>query len=295
MTHGEAITVGCDIGGTSIQVGCFDGRKRLHVETVATPPAPAALLSALTCAIDRVDQGATAIGVAFCGLLDPTRRKIVRSTNLPALRGMALAERLERRVERPVVLDADSNAGAIAEALHGAGNGARRLLYVSLGTGVSAALVVDGVPVRCSNHTVGQIAGLRIENPRGASTRRMTTAEAALSAGGIIKLARRLGVSVRDTAELWQRAEDGDRRAARCWRLAGETLGTLLETLIALWSPTRVVIGGGIAGAADRLLPAAQTVLERRGSSTPTLRAARLGRWSGALGAACCARDELRR
>jgi glucokinase len=241
------------------------------------------------------------VGVALPGFLDPGRRRVVRLSNLPVLDGIPLERELRERTGLPVHLDTDTNAGAVAEAVLGAGNGCRRVLYLTLGTGVGAALVVDGAPVRVSRHTVGQVAHI----PLAASGPRCSCggrgcAESLLSSAGLLRRARGAGLAgLATTEDLWRAALSGrGRRAAAAravWRGAGELAGGLLSLLAGLFSPDAVIVGGGTAGAAPLFLPVAAAAIRRRWPRTlgrpPVVRAALLGRFAGAYGAALLARQ----
>ena len=297
-------TIGCDVGGTSIQATLLRGSRPRHSLQIATPTGRNELVVELSGMILRlVEETAgqghappAAVGIGFCGLLDARRRSVVRSTHLPGLNGCRLAASMERRTRLPVILDADTNAGAVAEATLGAGRGFSRVLYVSLGTGLGAALVVDRRAVRASNHTVGQISEILIEDVTHGR-RRSARAESLLSGRGILARARRRGIrGMASTHDLFTRARDGNARARRVWREVGQILGRLLHTLVALWSPDVVVIAGGTAGAAELFLPAARRELGRsvtRADRSPSLKTSDQGQLTGAIGAALLARQAM--
>lgn len=296
--------VGCDLGGTSLKI------VRLGpggVETRASIPTPrektgARTVQRLAAAIGEHlprRRGAVPVGIAVPGFLDPTRREIVRLSNLPELNGQPLARRLEGLLPGvKVTLDADTNAAAFAEA-RWAPRETARVLYLTLGTGLGAALVVDGDIVRVSRHTVGQVAHLRLAG-RGKRCYcgGVGCAETLLSARGILHLAGTLGLrDVESTEALERLARDRkDRRAGLArstWRQTGQRLAELIHVLAALFSPQRIVLGGGVSAAAHHFLPEVRRRLAR--TLTPALAPgivlarARLVPFSGAVGAALLA------
>ncbi|MBN1441463.1 MAG: ROK family protein [Planctomycetes bacterium] len=296
--RGDAL--GCDVGGTTIQLvhlrrGRISSRREIPSPRSASP---AEFLDHLTAAVRDLAAGVPTgapVGVALPGFLDERRRRIVHLSHLPRLDSFPLAARLERRLCRSVVLDADSNAGAVGESRLGAGRGARRVLYITLGTGLGAALCVDGEPVRVSRHTVGQVAHvpLRAAGPRCTCGRR-GCAEALLCARG---LALRAGIRPGPNAarRLCERADGGDPSAAALWAETGAILGDLLRILIPLVSSDVVVIGGGLAAAARHFLPEARRRLGAAGEgaapAAPELRISELASYAGAAGAALLALD----
>jgi glucokinase len=292
--------IGCDLGGTAIKLARLEGRRIASTVERPTPKrAPAGRLADLLAAAARELRAKTAaplpLGVALPGFLDAARRRVVHLSNLPALDGFPLASALERRLRSPVVLDADSNAGAVAEARLGAGRGAERVLYVTIGSGLGAALVAGGAAVRASHHTIGQVAHFPLDGG-GALCRcgQRGCAESLLSAGGI---ARRAGLRPSKLAahSLWERAAEGDGHALAIWMETGLLLGKLVRALAGLFNPEVVVIGGGVAGAAEFFLPAAAAHLERtlprHLRARVRLKAAKLGRFAGAAGAALLAQE----
>lgn len=291
-------TIGCDVGGTSVKGVVLHNGRPVHSARIATPRERRPFVDALASVVVRLveesrqrdESPPVSVGVGFCGLLDERRSRVVRSTHLPALDGCRLVDSLERRIRLPVTLDTDTNAGAVAEATLGVARRFSRVLYVSLGTGVGAALVVDGRPIRASHHTIGQISELRIQDVAPGRPRSVRV-ESLLSSRSILARARRQGLrGVRSSGELYTAARS-NAPARRVWREVGRILGRLLQLLNALWSPDIVVIGGGTAGAADYLLPAATRELERAaGDSAPPVEATGDSQLTGAIGAALLAR-----
>ena len=286
-----ADTVGCDIGGSNIKLIVLR-RGRLSRRQSFPSPADAgkrAFVDTLAELLRPLPE--SPLGIALPGFLDDELRRIVHLSNLPKLDGLNLAARLERRLKRKVFLEADSNAGAMGEARLGAGRKIERLLYLTMGTGLGAALTIKGFPARVSNNTVGHVGGLPICSEKGRG------AEALLSATGILCRfqAEAKQPAVSSTLELLELARAGDAVARATWGRTGEILAELLGLLVPLLRPGGVIIGGGIAGAAEFFLPAAREGLQRRlkgrGLECPAILQSALGAYSGAAGAALRARD----
>jgi glucokinase len=316
--------VGCDVGGTAVKLVRLAGGRVADAELFSTPRGSAgevlaALAGRLRAVVERAarnrgGRGRVATGIALPGFLDPARRKVIRLSNLPALDGVAFAPRIESLVPGArVCLDADTNAGGVAEALLGAGRGRERVLYLTLGTGLGAALVVEGVPVRVSRNTVGQVAHVRLTPPAPGRSAAPTCrcgghgcAESLLSASGILERARAAGIArarnVEELAALGRKSGRSvpGRRARRLWDETGDFLGGLCQTLASLFAPDIVVIGGGIAGAADLWIDRVRDAVAASGPALLgqkiAVEPARLGRFAGALGAALlAARDASQR
>lgn len=304
--------LGLDLGGSSVKVarapGGQPGLPALHetVEWISTDREP--LLGTLAEIIRDFRAGEPPgeelrVGLALPGFLSADRRTVIRLSNLPALDGLDLAAELERRLDDGTAirwtLDTDTTAGARAEALEGAGAGSDRVLYLSLGTGLGAALIHHGEPVRVVNHVVAQVAHIPL-------TSRRIGAEARLSARGLLEragdperypaLARLEVQSAGEIHRLGTGDSPEDTEARSALREHGQELGELAAILGNLFSPGVIVIGGGLSAAGDSLLAPARPELERglredlRGKIE--LRAALLGRGAGARGMAELARRD---
>ena len=301
----RALLVGCDLGGTSVKLVRAQGNRVIETRQLPTPRSGTAanVVSSLAAAIAPLAADATAIGVAVPGFLDATRARVVYLSKLPALAGAPLKSGLQKLLGKPVVLDTDTNAGCVSEALSPTAKNFSRVLYISLGTGLGAAFCVAGEPVRVSHHTIGHVAHVPLAEygprypgiPRGA-------AESLLSARGIVWQARRNGIrGVTSPEVLFLRAGSKtatDAAQARAvWRKTGALVGTLAALLAGLVAAELVIVGGGIAGASPWFLPAARRELKRRWpgylGKPPQLWQSSHGRFSGALGIARLAGQQV--
>jgi len=303
-------SAGCDVGGTSLKAVRLEGSEIAASHEAPTPTSgnARAITDAIAAAVRAVSDGrALPAGVAVPGFLDADRAGVLHLSNLPALDGTPLRRELARRLRAPIVLDADTNAGAVSEALLGAGRPFERVLYVTAGTGLGAALAIRGTPVRVSNHTVGHVAHIPLD-PDGLRCRcgSRGCAEALLSARGLVLRARSQGLrSARTPEDLHRiatsRPRSPERELARAvWRETGDLIGALARLLSTLFRPDVIVIGGGIALAADLFLDRARSHLTpprgRAGSAgarpvAPALLPAAGGRFAGAAGMALLARN----
>ncbi len=145
--------LGVDLGGTKIEVAALDARGRFVLrERRATPQGDyagtlrvmAELVALADARLGRTGTDALPVGVAIPGSLSPTSG-LIRNANSTALNGRPLLRDLEQALARPVRVRNDANCLAVSEAVDGAGQGARVLFGVILGTGVGAGIAIDGV------------------------------------------------------------------------------------------------------------------------------------------------------
>lgn len=256
--------VGVDVGGTKIAAALVtpDGRLGRTVER-PTPAAdgPAAVLDAIAEAVRALPghRSARGVGVGTGGVVD-RRHGVVRSANalLPGWAGTDLRAELGARLGLPVVADNDVNAFALAEQRFGAGVGHRAVLYVSVGTGIGGALVLDGALYRGAHFTAGELGHLAVPEAAGrpCNCGRVGHLEA-VAAGPALsarygELTGTRDVSATDVRVVAARAADGDAHAARVIAAGAAALGRALGGLVNTLDVERVVVGGGVLGVGDR-------------------------------------------
>ncbi|MFV0429000.1 MAG: ROK family protein [Arachnia sp.] len=187
----------------------------------------------------------------------------------------------------PLVVDSDVRLGALGEAHFGAGRGAASFVYVSLGTGLSSAFVIDGQAWRGAR---GEAIGFG-EFRAGEGTLESLVSGAGVAAG--YQAATGLEVTGRDVAE---RARGGEALATDLLVRAGTAVGDAIADLAAVLDPQRIVLGGGWGTADTPLTRRAREQYDRRSGRRPgagPLVLAALGHRSGLLGGAVAARRAL--
>ena len=142
--------LGVEIGGTKLLVAVCDksGRIRQLVRVaVVRREGARGILKQLSLVIPPLLAAykIKAIGVGFGGPVDSVGGRIVRSFHINGWDGVALRRWFVGRFKLPTVIENDTNAAALAEALIGAGRGKRAVLYSNVGTGIGGGFVVDGV------------------------------------------------------------------------------------------------------------------------------------------------------
>jgi predicted NBD/HSP70 family sugar kinase len=150
--------------------------------------------------------------------------------------------------QAPVFMENDCKAAALAEAVIGAGKGARTVFYITLGTGVGGGLVRDERIVALSDHGEAEIGHLLVEagGPRCPCGRRGCL-EALASGPGLANLAREAGLELdgRGLMDAWRR---GEPTASAVVGRAAEALGVALGAVMTMFAPQAIVIGGGVGG-----------------------------------------------
>ena len=297
--RGPGSVAGIDVGGSSIKAVAIlpSGEAALHLREQTRA---AGLVDQLCALAERLGARAAAGGAPLCalglavpGIVDEAAGIAAYSANL-GWRDLAIVHLLEERIGLPVRLGHDVRLGALAEGILGAARDVTDYLFVPVGTGIAAALVLGGEPRRGAAGAAGEIGHLIVEAdgpPCGCGQRGCL--EAVASAAAIARLYRaRAGDGQADTADVCARAQRGDARAEEVWRGAVAALARALAGAHALVDLELIVLGGGLANAGallvDQLAEAMQPVLGRL--APPRLRLAALGDEAASLGAALYAR-----
>jgi predicted NBD/HSP70 family sugar kinase len=211
----------------------------------------ARLLSEADVATERV----LGVGMALAGPVDHEAGTAFPSAILPGWAQIDAVHELERRLGMPVHIDNDSNLGALAEATFGAASQARDAAYVSISAGIGAGLIVDGHPYRGHRGTAGELGHILVD-PAGPICRcgNRGCLETLASGPALTKLIRASRGESITLGELIALAHDGDAGCRRAIDDAGRAVGRVLASLVNLFNPQTVVIGGDVAEAGELLL-----------------------------------------
>lgn len=305
-TTGQAYFVGVDVGGTSIKFGLFDSElAMLREDRVPTPrnAGPDEVLAAVLNAVTRAaawctqDYGAqaAAVGLAVLGIVDEVNG-VATTSAATGWRDVPLRTLVEQAVSVPVGFGHDIRAAALAEARLGAGRDIGSFLFVALGTGVGAAVVLDGTPLTGAHGRAGEIGHLPVAGqdepcPCGGRGCLETVASARAIA---VRYQRRTGRTL-SAADVADRARLADPDAVAVWDEAVLALAEVLAGCTGLLDPAALVIGGGLAESGDQLLvPLRAALLPRLYLGEPLVTGAALGDRAALIGAGLLAAGAYR-
>ncbi|NPV52616.1 MAG: ROK family protein [Firmicutes bacterium] len=291
---GKKYAIGIDLGGTKIAAGIVDEAGRILSQ--ARRPTGAeegyrAVIGRMVDAIKAVSVDSAvslaevgSIGVGVPGTPDFSDGTVIFAPNI-GWRDVPLGRLLREEFGLPVYVDYDTNAAALGEYMVGAGQGARVLLFVTVGTGVGAGLVFggklfrgatgiageighmvmnkDGPPCTCGNtgclqmfskgpalvdRAVARAAQLEGEGKGGATILRELQAQHGVLTGEMVIRA----------------ARDGDPVAQEVFEEGVLYLGLGISNAVSLLNPDVVVVGGGIAKAGDMLMEPLVKIVKKR-------------------------------
>jgi glucokinase len=290
--------IGLDLGGTKILAGVVD--RDGHVEQRREHPTPTAsqdeLLAGLDAAVEELlTDEIVALGFGLPSPIDQKAGRALQGVNIP-LNDMDFRDRMKERFNLPVGIENDANAATYAEFRFGAARDVDTMVMLTLGTGCGGGVVIDGELFRGwaeFGHIVIEYDGLPCQ---GTCTGRGHL-EAYVTGVAATKLAQaEFGPAV-DAHRLVRLANEGEPRAVEILDGIGRRLGAGIGSLVNIFNPELVVIGGGFAAAGDFVLEPAREILRREalaraGYRVPIVRA-ELGTAAGLIGAGLVAFDAV--
>ncbi|MCZ2830595.1 ROK family protein [Modestobacter sp. VKM Ac-2986] len=296
----EVAAIAVDVGGTTVKGALVDAAGRpLHELAAPTSPADGTPVADVLTAVLAGLAGRAAAsglrvvgaGVVTPGTVDETTGRVGFAANL-GWRDFDLRTHLEQRVAVPVAVGHDVRAAGAAEALLGAGRGARDLAFVALGTGIAAALVTGGAVVSGATRAAGEIGHMPVHpGGRPCTCGQVGCLEAYASGAAVARRYAELGGRPGSTAGDVAAALGTDPAADRAWQEAVQALALASSTLTMALDPALLVFGGGLGRAGERLLAPLRWELAGllAWRAAPRLAAAELGQDAGRVGAAMLA------
>jgi len=307
--------VAVDLGGSKIAVAIVSGDYRVLAREKHPTLAEEGVDSVINRIISSVRRIVTSgnlalaqlygISLAAAGVIDSQRGIVTLSPNLPGWRDIPLGSIIEERLGIKTRLLNDANAAALGEHHLGAGRGVDNFIYLTIGTGIGGAIIIDGKLYTGACGSAGEIGHMTIEvnGPRCdcgnvgclealASGRAIAReAKKRLSSGGRSSLTEAVAGKIEDITakEIAAAAQQGDVLANDVIKHAATYLGVGMVNLVNIFNPEVIIVGGGVASMGDLLLgPVRQVVRERVFPVSAAVRivTAELGNDAGLLGAA---------
>jgi glucokinase len=255
-----------DVGGTKIAAGVIDpdGKILRRVERPTPTESRDEFLRVLDEVVDELrGDGVAAIGFGLPSTIDQRTGRVVGSVHVP-LADYDFRDRMTERFSLPVALDNDANAAAIAEWKIGAGRGSSHMIMLTLGTGVGGGLILDGKPYRGFVGAGAEIGHMVIDYggaPCGGNCTGHGHLEQLASGRAADRTAVELLGEGATGRELVGAAREGNQEALEAVREIGRVLGAAIGSLVNIFNPEVVVIGGGFSQARDIFLePALETM-----------------------------------
>ena len=297
-----------DLGATHGRLAASTAAGEVLTETViesSIAKGPAAVLGTVMRELETLQEragrdGSTLRGVAL-GVPGPVNwhtGRIARSISMPGWDDYPVRDHLASHFGVPALVDNDANLLGLGEQRQ-AYPDAHLIMFVKIGTGIGASVVLDGTLLRGSDSAEGDIGHAKIvgveETCLTCGARGCLAATA--SGRAMVRDLRRLGHSPTTTRDVVDLVRQGNPDAVRIVTAAGRALGDVLSTAVSLLNPEVVVIGGDIAlahepfmlGVRDRVLSRSQPLATAQLVIAPSV----LGDRAGITGAAAMLADAV--
>lgn len=300
--------IAVDIGGTQVRVALFRD-DRLH-QRAALPTdvrgGPSGVMDQIDALIEQVAakddrKTITGIGLSLAGPIDTESAVVTRIPTLPGWDGLPVAQALSERTGFPARVENDGIAATLGEWRYGAGRGVSNIVYLTVSTGIGGGAVVDGRLLHGRKGIAGHLGHMRMAQEGSTCSCGTVGCFEALASGSALSQRATATADMSDhlsgiaqwgaldARDVFEGARAGD---SHCLHLVAEeamNLGQGITSIIHIFSPDRVVMGGGVSNAFDQLESGIHDVIRRDAMppfrTVPVVKSA-LGDDSGLFGAA---------
>lgn len=290
--------VAVDVGGTEIKSALVDSDLNLIATINApTPKADKTGVETVKAIVGLVSefskqQTVSAVGLAVPGALDEPAGTSRWSGNLQ-WNNLPIRDLLAKAINMPVAFGHDVRTAAVAEMRSGAAKGARNAIFIPVGTGIAAALIIDG-EIRSAEGYAGEIGHINVNGKYPCVCGKFGCLEPASSTLAISKAyAADSGKTGVTTEEIYKLVVAGDPIATQVWNDATSAMARACEVLITILAPEVIVFGGGLSNAGETFLKPIRDYLDSSLTfqRKPRLKIAHYKSQAGAIGCAMLAFD----
>ncbi len=312
----DQFVVAVDIGGTSYRVALADEKSSI-INRISEPTRS---WESHETGLDRIKRCISqvisavdfqkVVGIAVCagGPLDPQNGILLTPPSLSGWRNAPIKDTFQESFNIPVWVENDADLAVLGEQQFGAGRRCDRLIYITVSTGIGGGIITDGKILRGTDLSIAEIGHIVVD-PNGPQCNcgGRGHVETLASGTAIVRIATEriskgeasslCGLDL--TGEMVVKAAiDGDLLANQVIESAGSYLGMAIASLVHLFDPQVVIIGGGISNAGELILEPARRALSEYSMADYRNRArivqSELGDNSGIMGAIAFAWDKLR-
>ncbi len=288
--------IGLDLGGSKIAGAIVANGKILEKRIVPTPQTGAA--SVITAMLElgrelmKFAPNIKAIGVGSPGSVDASGGVVRIALNIPGFENIPLGQVLSAGFAKPVALENDAKAAALAEHLYGAARFADSSVFLTISTGIGGAIIQNNRIWRGFHGIAGEIGHIKI--PHGgilAGSSLVGALEQVASGTAIANQASLvLGHSL-SAKEVFGLARAGNSSMLKIINQAASCIGQVLCDLQLIVDPEVFVLGGGVSEAGSFFLDRIQTAANEHALefAPVSIRQGELGTDAGVIGAACVA------
>ncbi len=232
-----------DIGGTNVKYGVIENEQFLEkglFDTNAHLGKEHMNNKLVSIAKEMKEKyGVEGVGISCAGSVDFERAYITIAPDaLPDFSDWDFRKLFKDNVGLDCIADNDVNSFAKAECVNGAGKDYDNFIVITVGTGIGGAIVMNNQLWRGKNYNAGEVGRMLIGNARW---------ETVASTSALIREANRAGLDVKNGIELFELYDKREELAIAVVNRFYDLLGIGLSTLVYIYNPEAIIIGGGIS------------------------------------------------
>lgn len=298
------VVAGVDVGASHVRLCLADlsgtvlADRRADIEVAAGPDAVLGWVTDqvghLLAEVERPVTDLAAIGMGLPGPVEHSTGRAINPPIMPGWDRYDVPRHVRRTYDVPVLIDNDVNIMALGEQ-HAHLPDVSDLVFIKVSTGIGAGLISGGMLQRGARGAAGDLGHVRVARASGIACRcgNEGCLEAIAAAPALVGTLAEAGVAATSGRDIVSLVRGGDLQAARVVRQAGRDLGEVVATLVNVFNPSAVVVGGTLADAGESLVAGIREVVYSR--SLPlatehlTITTSRAGERAGELGAAALA------
>ncbi|HIE35893.1 MAG TPA: ROK family protein [Candidatus Omnitrophica bacterium] len=248
--------LGIDWGGTFIKIGLvkISGKVNLLKKLVYASERlkeKETFISKLISLIEEFkDYKIKGIGIGAPGIIDTRKGFIYYLPNVKGWENFPLKEMLEGRLKIPVFVDNDANLFALGEAKLGVGKEKKRIIFLTLGTGLGSSIIWEGKILEAGTSSL-ELAHVPVSlKGRKCGCGARGCIETFIGAKYLLRRYYQLKKErIKEVRELFQRGLKKEKEALIVWREFSYSLGKFLAGMVNIFNPQMIIIGGGVSGA----------------------------------------------
>lgn len=299
--------LGLDVGGSSIKWGLFDNDYNLVEDSkvIVEGMKPNEVINSITNIIEEHSKEVHQCGIGFPSVVDQDGYVHI-APNLTEFKEIPLLKKLKEKIDIPIKIDNDANVAALAEMELGAAKEANNFLYVTLGSGIGGAIIINRMLYKGDNSGAGEIGYTTIDKDSlgiGLSQNRVGILEEFIGRKQFVKKTSEilklypdsnLNDIAFDVKEISEQAEMEDQAAVEAVIWYGKILGIGLASAMNLLDIKTVVVGGGVSNLPELMYKTAYEKISQKTlpniSKDFKLKKARFSNQAGIYGAAVLAK-----
>jgi len=246
--------VAVDVGGTEIKIAVVDSHFNIHSQTSTPTPkgdkTAAETIRIIAAQVKKLSaaQPIEAVGLVVPGTLDEPAGTARWAGNLQ-WENLPIRDLLQEAIDIPVAFGHDVRTAALAELRSGAAQGVKDAIFIPIGTGIAAALIING-EIQSAQGNAGEIGHLIVDGKRLCVCGKVGCLEAISSALAISSAYAELGGAVSTSTEkIYGLVTSGDPLATQVWNSATAAMSRACEVLITVLAPEVIIFGGGLSNA----------------------------------------------